>query len=137
MKAVQIGSMTISQGLAHTVVAGGTESMSNCPYYLPQQRWGSKYGNQELIDGIVKDGLWDVYNQFLMGEAAEICADEYNFSREDQDNYAISSYTRAQNALKDNTFESEIVPVKISGGRNKADKIILSDEEISNVYKYH
>jgi acetyl-CoA C-acetyltransferase len=128
MKAVQIAASEIALGLAHTIVAGGTESMSNAPFYLATQRWGAKFGHQEAVDGIIKDGLTDVYNKILMGEAAEMCADEYKFSREDQDNYAFQSYSRAKTALAENIFQSEIVPVTIN------DVTITADEEIGNVY---
>jgi acetyl-CoA C-acetyltransferase len=90
MKAIALGAMTIASGSAHCVVVGGTESMSNVPYYLASQRYsflirfGSKYGHQEVLDGVVKDGLTDVYNGYLMGNAAELCAKEHEFTREMQ-----------------------------------------------------
>jgi acetyl-CoA C-acetyltransferase len=84
MKAIHIGAASIISGMADVVVAGGMESMSNAPYYAPKQRFGSKYGHQELVDGIIKDGLWDVYNKFLMGDAAELLADEMKITREEQ-----------------------------------------------------
>ncbi|KAI8914241.1 Thiolase, N-terminal domain-containing protein, partial [Gorgonomyces haynaldii] len=133
MKAVELGTMSILSGNADVVVCGGTESMSNVPYYLPQQRWGSKYGNQELVDGVVKDGLWDVYNSYLMGEAAEICADEHQINRQMQDDYAIESYTRAQKATKEGVFMDEIVPIEIPGARGKPGKTINSDDEVANL----
>jgi acetyl-CoA C-acetyltransferase len=133
MKAISLAALTISSGNAHVVIAGGTESMSQVPYYANTQRFGSKYGNQELVDRIVKDGLTDVYNNYLMGNAAEICAEEHGFSREAQDNFAVQSYTRSQAALKANIFSDEIVPVTIPGGRGKSDKVITADEEIPNV----
>lgn len=84
MKAVMVGAQAIGAGAADCVVAGGMESMTNAPYYLPKARFGSKYGHQEMVDGIIKDGLFDVYNKFLMGDAAELCAKEHGVSREDQ-----------------------------------------------------
>lgn len=130
MKAVQLAAMSIACGINECVVAGGCESMSNTPYYIPQHRWGSKYGHQELVDGIVKDGLWDAKNGFLMGEAAEQCADEYNFSRVQQDDYAVTSYTRAQAAQSMGHFDAEIYPVVVRGKRG--DVVVSADEEIGN-----
>ncbi|GBB85609.1 hypothetical protein RclHR1_01210017 [Rhizophagus clarus] len=133
MKAVILGTQTIITGNADIVVAGGTESMTNTPYYVPSARFGSKYGDQTLVDGIVKDGLTDVYNNYLMGMAAEECANEHKFSREEQDDYAISSYQRAQQAFADKVYEDEIVPVTVSGGKGKPNKVISQDDEISNL----
>ncbi|KAH6603011.1 hypothetical protein BASA61_000541 [Batrachochytrium salamandrivorans] len=113
MKAIELAAMTIASGNAHIVAAGGCESMSNTPFYLPGQRWGTKFGHQEIVDGIVKDGLFDVYNKFVMGNAAEICAKEFEFTRENQDDYAILSYQRAQAASKAGHFDGEIVNVEI------------------------
>ncbi|KAJ3191463.1 erg10, acetyl-CoA C-acetyltransferase, partial [Dinochytrium kinnereticum] len=96
MKAVALGAQAILSGSADIIVAGGMESMSNVPYYMPKQRWGSKYGNQEIQDGIVNDGLTDAYNKGLMGNAAELCAKKYEISREEQDDFAIASYQKAQ-----------------------------------------
>ena len=93
MKATQLGAANIRLGLADVIVVGGMESMSNVPYYAPKQRFGSKYGHQELVDGIIKDGLWDAYNQFLMGDAAEILAVEMGISCEEQVLHLSTSYT--------------------------------------------
>lgn len=134
-KAIILAAQAILLGTADVVVAGGTESMSNVPYYLPQQRWGSKYGNQEIIDGVQKDGLFDVYNKYLMGNAAEDTATEYNLSREMQDDYAISSYERSQAAHANGDFKDEIVPVEIQGARGKPGKIVTTDDEVSNLNK--
>ncbi|KAJ3321113.1 erg10, acetyl-CoA C-acetyltransferase [Boothiomyces sp. JEL0866] len=133
MKAISLAALTIASGSAHVVVAGGTESMSNVPYYSPSQRFGSKFGHQELVDGIVKDGLWDAFNGFLMGNAAELCAEEHGFTREQQDDYAIESYTKAQTATKQGNFNNEIVPVVIKGARGKPDKTITTDDEVANL----
>ncbi|KAJ3275270.1 erg10, acetyl-CoA C-acetyltransferase [Terramyces sp. JEL0728] len=133
MKAISLAALTIASGQAHVVVAGGTESMSNVPYYAPSQRFGAKFGHQETVDGIIKDGLWDAYNGFLMGNAAEICAEEHGFTREQQDDYAIESYTRAQAATKQGSFANEIVPVVIKGARGKPDKTITADDEVANL----
>ncbi|KAI9202460.1 Thiolase, N-terminal domain-containing protein [Polychytrium aggregatum] len=132
-KAIIFAAQSILLGNADVIVAGGMESMSNTPYYLPQQRWGSKYGNQEIVDGIQKDGLYDVYNKFLMGNAAEILAKEHNFTREQQDDYAISSYERAQAATKGGLFTEEIVPVEIPGARGKPGKTVVADDEVFNL----
>lgn len=132
MKAIMLAAQSISLGQNDIVVAAGTESMSNVPYYLDKARTGYRLGNSELIDGLVKDGLWDVYNNYHMGSAAELCARECNISREDQDAYAIESYKRAQRASKDGKFKKEIVPIEIVGRKGEF-TIIDQDEEIYNV----
>ncbi|CEP17093.1 hypothetical protein [Parasitella parasitica] len=133
MKAVIMAAQSIMLGNAEVIVAGGMESMSNTPYYLPKQRFGSTYGNAEVVDGIVKDGLTDVYNDYLMGVAAEECAAEYKITREQQDNFAIESYKRAQAAFDAGYYQKEIVPVTVSGGRGKPDRIIEKDDEVSKL----
>jgi acetyl-CoA C-acetyltransferase len=131
MKAVSMGVASIKSGNADVVVTGGMESMSNTPYYAVKSRFGSKYGHQELTDGIIKDGLFDVYNQYLMGNAAELCAEEHGFTRENQDDFAISSYQRAQKATSEGCFKDEIVPVEIS---NRGKSMVVSmDEDCLNV----
>ncbi|KAK9467169.1 Thiolase, N-terminal domain-containing protein [Lipomyces arxii] len=132
MKAFIFGAQDIMTGTADIVVVGGAESMSNVPHYL-SVRNGIKYGAGELIDGIQRDGLQDAYDHTFMGDAAEICAETYEFSREDQDNFAIESYTRAQAAHKAGKFESEIAPVEITGFRGKPGKTISVDEESNNL----
>lgn len=131
--AVQIAAQTIILGNADVIVAGGMESMTNTPYYLPKQRFGATYGNTEVVDGVVKDGLTDVYNDFLMGVAAELTATEYNFSREAQDDFAIRSYQRAQAAQAAGWFKDEIVPVTVSAGRGKPDRVVDSDDEAAKL----
>ena len=133
MKAVMVGAQSIGAGAVDCVVAGGMESMTNAPYYLPKARFGSKYGHQEMVDGIIKDGLFDVYNQFLMGDAAELCAKEHSISREDQDNFAISSYQRAQKATADGLFRDEVVPINVPGARGKPGVTVTADDEVSNL----
>ncbi|CAG8618211.1 6646_t:CDS:2 [Ambispora leptoticha] len=133
MKAVILAAQTIITGNADIVVAGGAESMTNTPYYAPKARFGSKYGDQSLVDGIIKDGLTDAYDNKLMGMAAETCATEHNFNREEQDEYAISSYKRAQAAQAAGYFENEIIPVTIKGSRGKPDIIVNKDDEASNL----
>lgn len=107
--------------------------MSNVPYYLPKMRFGAKYGHQEVIDGVQKDGLTDVYNNYAMGVAADETAEEHGVSREEQDDYAIQSYKRAQHATEAGLFKNEIVPVVVPGARGKPDTIITADEEVNNV----
>lgn len=132
MKAIMIGAQSIMLGDADVVVAGGMENMSQVPFYSPSTRWGNKYGNTQLIDGLVKDGLTDVYNDYAMGNAAELCARECNISREEQDEFAIESYKRSQAAVNEGKFKEEIVEVEIP--QRKGDPIMfLKDEEPFNV----
>lgn len=132
MKAVMQGAQAILLGDAEIVVAGGMESMSNVPFYNDKLRWGNKYGNMTLVDGIAKDGLIDVYGAVPMGNCAELCATDMKLSREDQDAYAIQSYERSQNSVNTGLFEEEIVPVSIP--QRKGDPILFTkDEEPFNV----
>jgi acetyl-CoA C-acetyltransferase len=132
MKAVTLGAQSIMLGEHDVVVAGGMENMSQVPYYLEQARYGYKFGNGAVIDGISKDGLVDVYHNYPMGVAAELCATECNISREDQDAFAIESYTRSANAWKAGKFDNEVVPVVIP--QKKGDPIVVAhDEEYKNV----
>lgn len=134
LKAIILGTQTILTGNAEIVVAGGAESMSNVPHYLPNLRLGAKYGDQKLVDGILKDGLTDAYGENdHMGLAGEICASTHNITREQQDEYAISSYQKAQQATDMGLFKSEIVPVMVSGGRGKPNICIEKDEEVKNL----
>ncbi|EER34723.1 acetyl-CoA acetyltransferase IB [Candida tropicalis MYA-3404] len=130
MKAIIIGAQNIICGTSDVVVVGGAESMSNTPYYLPSARSGARYGDATLVDGVQKDGLLDVYEEKLMGVAAEKCAKDHGFSRDDQDNFAINSYKKAGNALSQGKFKSEIAPVTIKGFRGKPDTVVENDEEI-------
>ena len=132
MKAIMNGAQSIMLGDAEVVVAGGMENMSSAPFYAPSVRWGNKYGNTNMIDGIAKDGLTDVYNDYAMGNAAELCARECNISREQQDEFAIESYKRSQAAMNDGKFKDEITGVEIP--QRKGDPvIIIKDEEPFNV----
>lgn len=132
MKAIAQGAQAILLGDADIVVAGGMESMSNVPYYSPNMRWGNKYGNVQLVDGLAKDGLTDVYHNYAMGNSAELCAKECNISRADQDAFAIESYQRSQLAWNNGWFNEEIVPVEIP--QRKGEPILFSkDEEPFNV----
>jgi len=132
MKAVMLGAQSIMLGDADIVVAGGMESMSKVPFYSHNMRFGNKYGNVTLEDGIVKDGLLDVYHNYPMGNAAELCAKECNIGREEQDHHAIESYKRSQAAWEAGKFDHEIVPVEIPQ-RNADPKIMNRDEEPWNV----
>ena len=132
MKAIASAAQSIALGDADIVVAGGMESMSNVPYYVPNLRWGNKYGNTSMVDGLAHDGLTDVYKNYAMGNAAELCASECGISREAQDEFAIESYQRSQEAVNSGRFEEEIVPVTIT--QRKGDPIIMNkDEEPFNV----
>ncbi|MCG9898617.1 MAG: acetyl-CoA C-acyltransferase [Hydrotalea sp.] len=132
MKAIAQAAQSIMLGDSDIVVAGGMESMSNVPFYNQNQRWGSKYGNITVVDGLAKDGLTDVYQQGAMGIFADATAKSCNVSREDQDNFAIESYKRSQAAWNEGRFDAEIVPVPIP--QRKGDPIMFSkDEEPFNV----
>jgi acetyl-CoA C-acetyltransferase len=132
MKAVMLGAQSIMLGDNDVVVAGGMESMSNVPFYSATMRWGNKFGNAILEDGIAKDGLLDVYHNYPMGNAAELCASECNITREDQDTHAIESYKRSQAAWEAGKFDSEIAAVEIPQ-RNAEPKLFTKDEEPWNV----
>jgi acetyl-CoA C-acetyltransferase len=132
MKAVMQGAQAIMLGDVDVVVAGGMESMSNVPFYNTTQRWGNKFGNVTLVDGIAKDGLTDVYHNYAMGNAAELCATEFNISREAQDQYAIQSYQRSQSAWNEGRFAEEVIPVEVP--QKKGDPVKFEkDEEPWNV----
>ncbi|MEX0635524.1 MAG: acetyl-CoA C-acyltransferase, partial [Ferruginibacter sp.] len=132
MKAIAQAVQSILLGDADIVIAGGMESMSNVPYYSDTMRWGNKYGNVSMIDGLAKDGLTDVYDGKAMGNAAELCASTCNISREDQDAFAIESYKRSQAAITEGRFFAEIIPVAIA--QRKGDPILFTnDEEPFNV----
>ena len=132
MKAIMQGAQSIMLGDADVVVAGGMENMSSVPFYSENMRWGNKYGNVTLIDGLAKDGLTDVYHNYAMGVAADLCSKECNISRKEQDDFAIESYTRSGNAWKAGKFNDEIVPVEIP--QRKGDPVLFKeDEEYKNV----
>lgn len=131
MKSISLAAQAIMLGDADVVIAGGMESMSQVPFYLENNRWGAKYGNGTVIDGLAKDGLTDVYGNVPMGNCAEICAKEYNFSREDQDAFAIESYKRSAAAWAAGKFTEEIVPVEVK--TKKGDVLFAEDEEYKNV----
>ena len=132
MKAIMIAAQSILLGDTDIVVAGGMENMSQAPFYSETLRWGNKYGNTELIDGLAKDGLTDVYKNYAMGNAAELCAHECNISREEQDAFAVESYRRSQAASSNGKFDEEIIAVEIP--QKKSEPIIIKkDEEPWNV----
>ena len=132
MKAVMMAAQSIALGDADVIVAGGMENMSQVPYYLENARYGYKLGNGALIDGLVKDGLIDVYNNYHMGIAGELCAKTLDISRQEQDDYAIQSYKRSAQAWADGKFNDEIVPVEVP--QKKGEPLIFrEDEEYKNV----
>jgi acetyl-CoA C-acetyltransferase len=132
MKAIAQGAQSILLGDSEVVVAGGMESMSNVPFYAPNMRWGNKYGNVTMQDGLAKDGLTDVYHNYAMGNAADMCAREFEVSREAQDAFASESYKRSQAAWTEGKFAAEIAPVSIP--QRKGEPLLFAkDEEPFNV----
>lgn len=130
MKAIMLGAQSIMLGDNEIVIAGGMESMTNVPYYLDKARKGYRLGHGEITDGIIRDGLWDPYKDFHMGNAAELCSAKYKLSREDQDTFAAESYHRVANAYQKGYFQKEIVPVTVEG---KTSVFISEDEEYKKV----
>lgn len=134
MKAIMLAATSIASGENEIVLAGGMESMSNVPYYLDKARNGYRLGNGQIIDGLVKDGLWDVYNDYHMGSAAELCATDCHISREEQDAHAIESYKRAQAAQSAGKFRDEITPVQLKD--KKGDITLFEDDEEPRAVKF-
>ena len=132
MKAVMMAAQSIKAGDADIIVAGGMENMSSVPHYLPTRRNGVKLGDMSLVDGLVKDGLTDVYNNQHMGVCAELCASEHGFSREEQDAFALESYKRSAESWAAGKFSDEIVPVEVPQRRGDA-LMIDTDEDFSKV----
>lgn len=132
MKAIMYGAQSIMLGHHEVVITGGFESMSNVPYYLEKARTGYRYGHGQLIDGVLKDGLTDAYDGQHMGMCAEKCAKDHGFSREQQDEYAVTAYRRAAEAWKQGWFSDEVVPVSVPGGRGK-ETVVGEDEEYKKV----
>ncbi len=133
MKAIILGAQTIITGNASIVVAGGTESMSNTPYYVPNMRAGAKYGNSTIIDGVLNDGLTDAYGEKEhMGLQGELCSQDHSLSRAEQDEYAIKTYQRAQAATEAGLF-AEIAPIQVPGPRGKPPTTVDKDEEVKNL----
>lgn len=131
LKAVMLAHQAIQLGDAEIVVAGGMENMTQAPYLLPNARQGYRLGNGQLVDSMIKDGLWDVYNDFHMGSCAESCARDFNFTREQLDEFAVESYNRAIKAQEEGRFDDEIVPVTIK--TRKGETVVDKDEEPGNV----
>ena len=127
MKSIAIAAQNIMLGDADIIIAGGMESMSNVPFYNTNQRWGNKYGDTVMQDGLAKDGLVDVYDKVAMGNFADACATKYNVSREVQDAFAVNSYKKAQVAIENGWFKDEIVPVEIP--QKKGTAIIVDKDE--------
>jgi acetyl-CoA C-acetyltransferase len=127
LKSVMLAVQAIQAGDAEVVVAGGMENMSQVPHYLPEMRNGQRLGHAKVVDGMIHDGLWDVYNNFHMGNAAEICAREMAISREDQDAFAAESYRRSQAAVAEGLFKREIIPVAVP--QRKGDPVIVDTDE--------
>ncbi|MED6205334.1 Acetyl-CoA acetyltransferase, cytosolic [Stylosanthes scabra] len=128
MKAVMLASQSIQLGLNDVVVAGGMESMSNAPKYFTEARKGSRLGHDTVVDGMIKDGLWDVYNDVHMGSCAELCAENHSITRDDMDNHAIQSFERAIASQESGAFSWEIAPVEVPGGRGKPSILVDKDE---------
>ncbi|GAB3335098.1 acetyl-CoA C-acyltransferase [Larkinella ripae] len=131
-KAIMLAAQSIQLGQADIIIAGGMESMSNAPYYVPKARFGYKYGNAQLIDGLAKDGLMDPFDQCAMGVYADITAKKYNISRETQDAFAVQSYKRVADATEKGKFGAEIIPVDVPQSRGSL--TVTEDEEYKNVF---
>eukprot|EP00743_Colponemidia_sp_Colp-15_P003925 GILK01004234.1.p1 GENE.GILK01004234.1~~GILK01004234.1.p1 ORF type:complete len:420 (-),score=87.76 GILK01004234.1:148-1407(-) len=129
MKATMFGAQAIMLGMRDIVVCGGMESMSNVPYYMPKARFGARMGHTELLDGMIRDGLWDVYNNIHMGSCAEMCAEEFGCSRADQDAFALSSYARTQQASAAGKFAAETVPVEVPAKKKTAPPAVVQEDE--------
>ena len=127
LKAVMLAAQAIKAGDAEIMVAGGMESMSNTPYMLPNARGGYRLGHGQLVDGVIRDGLWDPYNDYHMGNAGELCAKECQIPRDRQDAFAADSYRKAQASVKEGLFKDEIVPVEVP--QRKGDPVVVADDE--------
>lgn len=127
LKSIMLADQMIRSGDRDVIIAGGMENMSLAPYALPKARSGYRMGHGEIVDTMVKDGLWDVYNDYHMGSAAELCAEKYEITKEDQDNFAAESYKRAQAAVASGRFKDEIVPVEVP--QRRGDPVIVDTDE--------
>ncbi|KAH9745364.1 Acetyl-CoA acetyltransferase cytosolic 1 [Citrus sinensis] len=137
LKAIMLASQSIQLGINDVIVAGGMESMSNAPKYLAEARKGSRLGHDSLVDGMLKDGLWDVYNDCSMGTCAELCAEQHSITRENQDDFAVLSFERGIAAQDAGAFAWEIVPVEVSAGRGKPSTIVDKDEGLGKQVGYN
>lgn len=133
MKALMFASLGVQAQYRGVVIAGGMESMSNIPYYLPGARTGYRLGNAAVVDGLVHDGLWDVYNNQHMGMCGEACAEQFAISREEQDAHAVQSYERAAQAWGQGLFDEEVASITIPGARGKPAVQVTQDEEFTNI----
>src|SRR6266480_4798335 len=129
LKAVALAAQAIQTGNSEIVVAGGMESMTNAPYLLPQARKGYRLGNAQIIDSMVQDGLWDVYNNYHMGNTGENVAEKYNITREEQDQFALKSHQKAIEAWKECRFKSQVVPVEIPAKKKGAEPTVFDKDE--------
>src|ERR1019366_2714777 len=127
LKAVGLAAQSVMLGETEIVVAGGMESMSNCPYLLPGARAGYRYGNAEVVDSMVHDGLWDVFYDFHMGITAELVAEKYGITRQEQDQFSLESHQRAVHARKSSFLESQILPIEIP--QKKGDAVVIRYDE--------
>jgi acetyl-CoA C-acetyltransferase len=126
LKAVMLAAQAIKAGDANVVVAGGTENMSRAPYLLEKARTGFRMGNAEVVDAMIRDGLWDIYNNVHMGICGDRCADKYGFTRENQDDFAVTSFNRAIRAMREGAFTAEIQPVPVRAGKETV--VVVEDE---------
>lgn len=133
MKAIMLAATSIKSGYRSIMVAGGMESMSNIPYYMPNARTGYRLGNQVAVDGLIHDGLWDIYNNQHMGNCGESCAEKFNLTRKAQDDYAIESYNRANSAWSSGKFADEVAPIEIVGKKGDKPTVVSVDEEFSSI----
>src|SRR5437762_713052 len=128
LKAVALGAQAIQTGNSEIVVAGGMESMTNAPYLLPQARKGYRLGNSQIIDSMIQDGLWDVFNNYHMGITGENVAEKYHITREQQDEFAVNSHRKAVSAIKECRFKAQIVPVEVPG-KKKGETVLFEKDE--------
>src|ERR1700756_4680407 len=129
LKAVALGAQAIQTGNSEVVVAGGMESMTNAPYLLPQARKGYRIGDAQIVDSMVRDGLWDVYNDYHMGITGENVAEKYGITREEQDEFAVNSHRKAVSAIKECRFKSQVVPVELPAKKKGAAPVIFDKDE--------
>lgn len=133
MKATMLASLSIMSGYRSAVIAGGMESMSNIPYYLPGARTGYRLGDKTVVDGLINDGLWDVYNKQHMGVCGDICSKEHGISRAEQDAFSIQSYERAAAAWKAGKFANEVAPITLPAKKGATPTVVSVDEEYTNI----